>query len=927
MSTDHTACGGRGRLMGCSYAALMLGMLLSGTAAAASASDYSDPDVPIPTNRYGRSDRASGGPGLDLALSSSTKGVSADVGALLERLPPRDAFTHLTAETPARLAAPETGTGAGAGGGSGLLAAPAPVLAMAAPAPPAAAAPPPVQSRQATARVYTPLDVGMVLNGRFLGMVSADVDLEGNGLVDGQRFLDLMEPAVTRETLEALRQAGRGRERIPFEDLSVDGFSLAFSTASLELHATLGSAGMRATDMSLSGIRTVPDPTAFDQPARFSAGANISLGQAYRHNLDDAGPLHGAIDGIVQWGGFGGLTLITGADYDEGRTEDAWRRTETRLIKDFFGPAIRATVGEFTPLADGFQGSGRVVGIGVARAYSVVRPFQNVRPSGRQEFTLDREATVDVVINGLTRQTLRLQPGRYSLADFPFATGANQVQLVVDDITGRTELAVFDVFSGSELLGAGIVDFGLSVGQYEGSRSYEYDGPTLATGFVRKGISDSLTLGVNAQMSSDVQQVGGASILGSPWGLFLLEVAASQNQQTDEAGYAASISYRHLFSLRERDDLRITANAETISRYFADPFQPWRASPDSWRASALIQWNAPYEWGFTLGLSASRSRLSGFERHQVDVGVSRTFGRVSLTTNVSFSNDEDEDDVRFNIGLSVPLGGRWSSQARYDSGDNRSDVVLSRYSTGSLNDLSGEMRFTNDDRNRHLSGRLDYIHNRFEAQLVHNRLTDRVGGGEANSESSLSLRSFVGYAGGRFGLGRPVDDAFIIAPVHRSLAESDVRIRSGTRDVARSGLLGPPVIPIQRSYGVSSFNVEIDPLPVGYDIGSGVISVFPSFGVGYRQDIGSDASRIAIGVLHGPDGPLVLAHGTVEAIDREGFEPRVLFTNRAGRFVADALAPGDYRIIINGQEAARFNVPQTSEGVVDVGLLQARQGD
>ncbi len=905
--------------MGCSYAALMLGMLLSGTAAASTAADYTDPDAPIPTNRYGRSERASGGPGLDLALSSSTKGVSADVGARFERLPPRDAFMHLTAETPARLVADETDSG------SGLLTVAA--LTTASPAPPAPTPPAPVQSGAAVARVYTPLDVGLVLNGRFLGMVSADVDIEGHGLVDGQRFLDLMEPAVTRETLDALRQAGRGRERIPFEDLAVDGFSLVFSTASLELHATVGAAGMRATDMSLGGIRTVPDPAAFEQPEWFSAGANISLGQTYRHNIDDTAPLQGAIDGIIQWGGFGGLTLITGADYDGGRTEDSWRRTETRLIKDFFGPAIRATLGEFTPLADGFQGSGRVVGFGVARAYSVVRPFQNVRPSGRQEFTLDREATVDVVINGLTRQTLRLQPGRYSLADFPFATGANQVQLVVDDITGRNELAVFDVFSGSELLGAGIVDFGLAVGQYEGSRAYEYDGPTLATGFVRKGFSDSLTLGLNGQMSSDVRQLGGSSILGSRWGLFLLEGAVSQSQLTDETGYAASLSYRHVFSVREREDLRVTANAETTSRYFADPFQPQRASPDSWRASALIQWNAPHEWGFSLGLSASRSRQTGFDRHQVDLGVSRTFGRLSLTTNVSFSNDQYEDDVRFNIGLSLPLGGRWSTQARYDSSDSRSDLVLSRYSTGSLNDLSGEMRFTNDDRNRNLSGRLDYIHNRFEAQLVHNRLTDRIGGGEANSESSLSLRSFVGYAGGRFGLGRPVDDAFIIAPVHPSLIDSRIRIRSGSRDVARSGLLGAPVIPIQRSYGVSSFNVEIDPLPVGYDIGSGVISVFPSFGVGYRQDIGSDASRIAIGVLSGADGPLVLAHGTVEAINREGFEPRVLFTNRAGRFVADGLAPGDYRIIINGQEAARFTVPQTSEGVVDVGLLQTRQGD
>lgn len=862
-----------------------------------------DPEAPIATNRYADGSARLGGPGLDAATSDPHKGVSVQAGADRQRHPPMDASLVLTTETPAR-------SFAAAGGG---------------PPPPAAAPAAPIRQTAGTPRVYTAIDVPLTLNGRFLGTISADVDVSGNGLVDGVRFMTLIAPVVTAETLAALQQAGGGRERIPFADLTLPGFRLEFSTASLELKAIVSGSGLNATEMPLSGNRLPPNPADFPEPANFSAGANIAIADRYVHGGQGLAPVRGAINGIVHWGGFTGVTLVTGAEYDGAREDERWRRRETRLIKDFFGPAIRATLGEFTPLADGFQGSGRIVGFGVERAYSTVRPFQNIRPTGRQEFTLDRESTVDVIINGLTNQTLRLAPGRYSVSDFPFATGANQVQLVVNDETGRNELAVFDVFSGSDLLGSGVVDFGFGVGQYEGSSSFEYDGPFLATGYLRKGLNDSLTVGANAQASGDAQQLGAEAIWGSRFGLLLVELAASRDGLRDRTGAAASVSYRQTFSLREKDDLRVTGTAEATSRYFSDVFQPGRSNPDIWRASTLVQWNAPWQLGLSLGLGLAQSRLDDALRRQVDLGVSRSFGRVNLVSSVSFTDGADEeDDVRFAFGITVPLGGRWTSQARYDSNDSRSEVIVSRYSTGGLDDLSGEMRLTNDDRARDISGRVDYISNRFEAQLTHNRQYDLLEGGRSAIESNFAISTFVGYAGGTFAIGRPTDDAFIISPVHRSLAASKVTIMAGSQKVVRSGWFGPMLVPIRRAYGVNSYDVLIDPLPTGYDIGSGTLNVFPSFGSAYRLQIGSDASRIAVGTLIGPQGPLVLASGTIEAVDAAESEPRPFFTNRGGRFVADRLAPGEYRIMIGGAEVARFSIPESSEGVVDVGVLTTR---
>lgn len=780
-------------------------------------------------------------------------------------------------------------------------------------------------SRPPSPKVLTALDVPLMLNGRFLGMISTDMDLGGDGLVDSVRLLSLLKPVLGQEAYGQVQKMVAGRDRAPFSDLQSPAFHLTFASSSLELRIQAGAEGLAPTNVHVAGFMPEPNPASFTPPEPLSAGLNIGLAQRYVHGGGGLGPLQGGLDGLVHAGGFKGVTLIAGADYNEGATGSAWTRREARLIHDDFKSGTRLSVGEFTPTVDAFQGAGRVAGISLERAYATIRPFQNVRPAGRQAFTLDREANVDVVINGLTTQTLRLAPGRYSLTDFPFATGANQVQLLVNDTTGRKEIAVFNAFSGADLLGKNVVDFGVAAGRQEGSRSLHYDGPYQATGYVRKGVTEALTLGLNGQATQDVQQMGGLAVWGSPFGLMLVELAASRNDPTGKSGTAGSFSYRQNFSVKQRDDLRVTTTLQSTSAHFEDPFQRARANAERWRASGLIQWNAPWQLGFNLGLDMAKGRASTPDRRQVDAGVSRSFGRASVVANFSVTHaDNAKTDRRFAIGLTIPLGDRWTSQARYDSERHRSDVSASRYNYGGLDDISAEVRMTKDDQSKDLSGRLNYINNRFEAELAHNQRYDLLPGGRTAAESTLTLNSFIGYAGGALALGRPTHDAFIIAPIHKSLSKSKVELRSGNQTVARSGWLGPPLAPIRRAYGVNSFDIIVDPLPAGYDIGSGKLAVFPGFGSGYRLMIGSDASRIAVGTLLGPDGPMVLATGAIEPLEKTKAEARPFFTNRTGRFVAERLSPGRYRIVVGGAEVGQFTISDKSEGVVDVGVISPK---
>jgi outer membrane usher protein len=309
---------------------------------------------------------------------------------------------------------------------------------------PVTEASPPIQDQSPSVRpssVFTPIQGPLTLDGKYLGDISGSVDAQGQGLVDATALLDLLRPQIGSELFTTLSGRIATQTKVNMADLVSDTFSLTFDPLSLTFVATSTPESRARRDVGFSQTPVI-DPAAFDQPADFSAGANITLAQLYSHTDTRFSPLQGGVDFFANLGGFDGVTLTTGVDYDGNNTQGRWQRREIRLTKDVFKSAVRLTAGEFAPPIDSFQGSQRFLGLSAARAYSTIRPFQNVRPAGRRQFILDRPALVVVEVNGVVAERIRLDAGPYSIGDFPFAQGANTVRLLVEDDSGRREICL-----------------------------------------------------------------------------------------------------------------------------------------------------------------------------------------------------------------------------------------------------------------------------------------------------------------------------------------------------------------------------------------------------------------------------------------------------------------------------------------------------
>ncbi|URW75580.1 hypothetical protein M9980_13810 [Sphingomonas donggukensis] len=763
----------------------------------------------------------------------------------------------------------------------------------------------------------------LLVNDRLVGEIDVKADAAGSGDIDAARLAALLGGLLDPELRAGLTARIAGRARVPLDGLSVDPMTIVYDPATLEVRVTLPPARMLSQTVSFRGSET-PEPGRYMPQARYAGGVALGATQRFIESGPNTGraPLLLSADGFLTVGRFPGVTLQSGGLFTEvpgGRY--TFERAQTRVSYDDFGKAIHYVAGEFNPALTGFQGGARMLGIGVARDYAGIRPFENIRPSGRGGITLERPSTVIVEVNGIETRRLQLDSGRYQLTDLSAASGANDVRLFVQDDLGRREVASAAFFTATAMLAPGLTDFGFALGRRESVRTV-YGGPLTATGYVRRGIGGNLTLGAGGQYAAGDWQTNGEAVVGTPLGLFRLQGSASN--VAGRAGHAVSLDWLHSFD-RGGTSWSFTVLSTLFSRDFASPFDRLgRVNDNKWRIDARADWRrGPLSLALTSTLARNRSRT---EEQRIELTGYYSRGRVAFSGGGGFEKlGTNGWRPRALLGISVQLGQRTTASIRADT--RRGAVVgeISRYPLDQVGDVSGRVQLVREHDRIGLAGDARYFGNRFIAGLEQSLFYAQNPNGIGTRETIVRASTFVGIADGSIALGRPTTGNFAIYDRHRSLKGAAITVRDESGlVVARQDWLGAPIAPFNRVFSPVLQTYEVDPVPTGYDLGESRLSAFPGAFSGYRVPVGSDASRVAIGYLIGPDGPIATMSGVVERIGGPKSEPRPFFTNAAGRFAVDSLEPGTYRMMIGTTEVARFAIGSKSEGLVDVGKLSAK---
>ena len=769
-------------------------------------------------------------------------------------------------------------------------------------------------------------------NGNYLGDVDLAVDPNDALSVKAERLLQMLEPVLKPDILERLKAAAAGKDEITEGVLAAEKITLTYDNDKLALAIGIPVLSRKKEVLSL-GNGNGPAAATLD-PAGFSAFVNFRSAIDLVEHGDRSGivPPVSAIDWAAR--AFG--VVAEGEAYVSGRKDEPlFRRVGSRLVYDDLHDVIRFTAGDVRPYGRTFQSTPTVAGISASRFYNILEPWQEYRSTGAQSFSVFAPSTVETIVNGRSVELRNLQPGSYNLSDFPLAEGSNDVKLRIRDETGKERLVEFNLYSNRQLLDAGLTEFSAFAGVYSNPTrtGLHYSRDWSVSGFFRRGFNQQLTAGANLQADAGAQQLGGEALFGTPIGLIGFDLAAS-HRAGGSAGFAAAVSYEKIIGgngTERQHSIRALVEYRTAS--FAVPGALVRREPTELRAS--------FGYALTLGLDRyialdaqySRDRLEHEQRYSLRASGGLHLGEtLAGIAEVQWDHGMDRNGVVARIGLRKRLGFRSTAQVDVDT-DGRFRGAFQTSGGRGNGSWSASADVNRDDAGTTVNANGSLVTNRAELGLTQLASYNQGGNRISDIRTSLRAATSIAFAGRHFAIGRPIQDAFLLAEPHSSLKGKSVRVDPQEKsEESRSGTLGPAVEGSLSAYSPRMLLYDVPDAPPGYDLGAGNVEIVPPYKSGYNLKVGSDYHLLVIGRLLDREGqPNSLLAGKAIDLKAPKRAAITMFTSRSGKFGAQGLRPGRWRIEMptdGGPTIYEIEVKDDPSGTVRMGDLRPlKQGD
>lgn len=788
------------------------------------------------------------------------------------------------------------------------------------------------------------IDMTVPLNfqARSLGDIPMRLTADDRFLLETDAFLKLMRPIVNAEAHAALAAQLQGKKDFGPEDLGKNGVQLTYDPSTLAVVVVDVGAEQRAVEDLFAPPRDdINDVNV--EPAGFSAFLNLNLNQVYIWEQDRVDPPTINFDGAVR---VGRIVLEGDAQLGQrfGGEGDPYvfSRNYARLIYDEAEDYRRWIVGDLDPETRGQQSYVQMGGLGVLRQKRRFNAFRSAILQSNRQLVVQRESTVRFLRNGSLYREIRLQPGRYDFSSLPLIAGSNDVDVEIRDNSGNVQSLSYQQYLDPIDLDPGDYEFGAYLGAT--SRSFgmapDYRGPVAFTGFFRKAFLNRPAIGVGFQISEDVQTLTGQTqfVLGNG-GRILLDGAASNSKAVGQ-GFALGGSYEHFIDRGGLAD-NFSIRADYVSGDYAT-----LGNPEASNTTSIIL-SGQYTRQFNLKMLATatasyvKGRGNTGDSYRIGVvGNYRMSPKWTLRAGVDYarfsSNFSSGNGVSFNIGLIFQPDYRRRAEARFESRDNLGELSYNQSGLNQLDSLGFGGVIARQDGNARAQGFAAYSANRFEAAVSHGSFGPGLSNiGDINA-TSVRLGTTLAFADGAFGIGRRINDSFMLLQPHKNLGDRSVVAGQSIAEnnyIGRSGPLGAAVNNFLGSYVTQSVQYDVEDPPTGYDIGPGVVRVHPPYKSGYKLRIGTDAFVSAVGTLiRSADKPVSLIGGRVTLLDvktGENPQPVPFFTNSVGRFSIANLLPGRKYLVETYSHsgtidrAFEFSVPAESDGLLNLGTVLA----
>ncbi|MEW4449086.1 fimbria/pilus outer membrane usher protein [Qipengyuania sp. JC766] len=774
-------------------------------------------------------------------------------------------------------------------------------------------------------RAFT-LSLPLIVNGRPFLPITATITTERVLAVDATDIVRSLTDVVDDRTLEAL--VSLGDRSVAVEELSDFGISIALNPATLALEieidpGVLRNSTIRASqEIEFSGVQQIlPSDFSFGLTGALLASAPLEGGFDPRTSI--------GFSGFLNFGGIDGLNVDYGGDIaiSNSGERSLFQRNRITAFKDWPEKALRISGGDLAPPQARLAGSLDLLGFSLERNYEALQPIRNIRPTASRSLRLDRRSIVEVYVNEVLVERFFAEAGPLDITQIPLASFSNNVTIIVEDSLGRREVDNFVFGSDISLLAKGIDQFSVSLGVLRNTNSFgfDYSDDPVVSAFYERGIRTNLTVAAHAVITERQQNAGGAAAIGTPFGTVTADFALS-NDDSDGGGFAFGATYRGSPFAGADDAEFATLTVDYRSREFTTIGQFANLENIKFDLRADYQINlSPSTAAFASANYVERYRVEGADNFY-SLGMRRNFGQLFTTLAARYSDRAGTDGGEFGIlaTVTLPFGRRNSVTATYDTVTGRGRAEFRRQRGLELPEVDYRVGIATDPGGESLFGGIGYANSRFDADLD---LATRFGSGNFGGQTIANARfqTGIGFADGKFAIGRDASRGFTILSRHPSIEDATLIARTSAagRELGIANAFGPGLFAVNSPFRPQQVAVEANDLPVGYDIGAGRYLLESGARSGLVIEIGNDAYRTVLATLLFESEPVSLEYGSYRRVDNEGAADVTFFTNRAGRAAFSDLAPGEYVIEFpDRQIAGRFIVAEDADALIRIEALE-----
>lgn len=658
----------------------------------------------------------------------------------------------------------------------------------------------------------------------------------------------------------------------------------------------------------------------------FTGYANLYTRSGYIHHGADKGwQAFGAnLKGVVNWRGW----VVEAEGFYQDRDQKPFRRGDVTLVRQVPEKLLTAKAGDVAFPIRSLQSSERYAGFTLTKALTFDN-YTNLSPTSEQKLRLNKDANVDVKVNGQLVRTIFLPAGDHVLRDLPLNEGNNDVILRVREILGREYDVPLSMIYMASNLKEGLSEWAVGLGapwHNKGSeRDYDFEKPALSA-FYRSGLTSWLTAGVNAQGSEEQLMFGAEALMNTRLGALNVDAGLSFLSAKERGFAIEGVFVPHT---PNTGDLKRVIRVTTSMRYQDRNFAALGSLTPNNRRALETRASASRAFGDISASLAGNYIVNRDNPNTMGANLrlsKRLLQSLSSSASFSFQRDTAKQNIydgsielRYTFGAEQQQGLDYAHYFR----DNVDSLRYSYRTRERVRGYTASAQAIRDNKNdtTDLTGDLRHEGRWYELQA---RTAASIDAGcLAAARTDLVANTGLCFVCDQVALTRPINDSFAMIRPLPEMEEQLIGVNKS--DFGHwehfTTTKRPFVLNDVTSYNWRRIKVEFPEMNL-LEIGDpGLYYIEPTYKSGVLLTVGSPPSVTISGSVSDSNGPVGTKAFDIISLSNPEFKPVKGFTRSNGEFSVPRLPTGQYALKMRKQQIP-FEIPATARGKFVIGLLK-----